>query len=126
LRIGEQERLEPILGSPAVCFVYRYSRTTNATAAPTAMPRASRAISLAMRCRFTYPLLSQAVRDSLSKDTRPASFSTALAVSARPSRVRAQVGAYHPRLEEEATPVATAGMIAKRSRACLLILHFIF
>ena len=38
---------------------YRYSSAMNASAAPTAMPRASRAISLAARWRFTYPLLSQ-------------------------------------------------------------------
>ncbi len=53
---GGQERSEPLHEAPAVSFTYRYFSATNARAAPTAMPRASRAISLAMRCRFTYPL----------------------------------------------------------------------
>jgi hypothetical protein len=38
---------------------YRYRSTANARAAPTAMPRASRAISPATRWRFTYSLLSR-------------------------------------------------------------------
>jgi hypothetical protein len=45
---------------PGCVLIYRYFRARNARAAPTAMPRASRAISLATRWRFTYPLLSQA------------------------------------------------------------------
>ena len=36
---------------------YRYLSTTNAKAAPTAMPRASRATNFATRWRFTYSLL---------------------------------------------------------------------
>jgi hypothetical protein len=47
-------------GDPGRVLIYRYFRARNARAAPTAMPRASRAISLARRWRFTYPLLSQA------------------------------------------------------------------
>ena len=47
-------------GDPGCVLIYRYFRARNARAAPTAMPRASRAISLARRWRFTYPLLSQA------------------------------------------------------------------
>lgn len=47
---------------PACVLIYRYFRARNARAAPTAMPRASRAISLATRWRFTYLLLSRAGR----------------------------------------------------------------
>jgi hypothetical protein len=38
---------------PRRVLIYRYSRTRYARAAPTAMPRARRAISLATRWRFT-------------------------------------------------------------------------
>jgi hypothetical protein len=41
-------------------LTYRYSSATNARAAPTAIPRASRAISPATRWRFTYSPLSYA------------------------------------------------------------------
>ena len=51
---------------PDRALYYMYLRTRYARAAPTAMPRASCAINLATRWRFTYPpLLSYAGRNSL-------------------------------------------------------------
>jgi hypothetical protein len=48
---------------------YMYLRTRYARAAPTAMPRASRAINLATRWRFTYSLCSHTRAETPSKDT---------------------------------------------------------
>jgi hypothetical protein len=54
-------------------LTYRYSSATNARAAPTAIPRASRAISPATRWRFTYSPLSYAGPGSGCNDN-PARF----------------------------------------------------
>jgi hypothetical protein len=51
-RTGAPSRTPACLGIP-YRYPYRYRSATNARAAPTAMPRASRAISLATRWRFT-------------------------------------------------------------------------
>ena len=56
--------------TPAQCLIYRYFRARYARAAPTAMPRASSAISLATRWRFTFLHFSTCTRaEAPSKDT---------------------------------------------------------
>jgi hypothetical protein len=54
---------------PDRALYYMYLRTRYARAAPTAMPRASCAINLATRWRFTYPLCSHTRAEIPSKDT---------------------------------------------------------
>ena len=56
--------------TPAQCLIYRYFKARYARAAPTAMPRASNAISLATRWRFTFLHFSSNTRaEAPSKDT---------------------------------------------------------
>ncbi len=60
--------------SPDRALSYMYLKAKYARAAPTAMPRASRANNLATRWRFTYPLCSHTRTDAPLKDT-PGPFS---------------------------------------------------